>query len=496
MKLISKYQKKLILSRSWIVIVLVLSLLTTSCNKFLDIQPEGELIGDQLLKDAEGFETAMYGLYATMNKNNLYGRNLSHTIPEVLAQYFYSPGNQLAEALLKYDYKHALAEESLSLIWSDMYNNIANVNNVLKSLEKFGPQDLKHYNLYKGEALGLRAFMHFDLLRIYAENIKLNAAATGIPYSTEFGLKAPDFSSLSEVYEKVIGDLTQAEQLLANDQQYITFPKSTNNDNFLKDREIHFNLYAVQATLARVYLTKGDLPNALLYAEKVINVKKHQLLTPVETADGVMRGMLYPKEAIFGLYSKNYYSTVYERFFIRTTLFSYERRLGLKDKYTAFTGTGHDYRLDSYFKSPNNPARPLDTILRFVKLIDQFQMDNQEYLRPAGRIKGINLIRLPEMYFIAAEALLATDPEKARSYFDTVIKSRGLVGLKDRIPAVSLTLDLITAERYKEFLGEGQTFFNMKRLNSNIVDIQQQVVPASKAIYVLPIPLNEYDYRN
>ncbi|MNZ54027.1 SusD family protein [compost metagenome] len=475
----------------WSAIGLFLLIFTTSCEKFLDIQPEGELTNDQLLKDAGGFETAMYGVYASMGKNTLYGQNVSHNMLEVLGQYFVSPGNSYAENLLKYNYKFAAVESTLSGVWSNTYSNIANVNNVLKNLERLGPNKLQYYKLYKGEALGLRAFLHFDLLRMYTENIQLNAAASGIPYSTDFNLKAPAFIPLADVYTKLISDLTTAEQLLSVDQQYITFPKTKNNYNYLNDREIHFNLYAVQATLARVYLTKGDMANALLYAEKVIKSNKFQLLDKTAIANGVMKGVLYPKEVIFGLYSTNYFATVRDRFYLQTTFSAYDNRSDISTIYNNVQG-GHDFRWDAFFKTPSTQLEKL----RFVKLIDQYQLIDQEYLRPAGRIKGINLIRLPEMYYIAAEALLTTDPEKARDYFDLILKSRGLIGLKEQVPAVPLTLDLITADRFKEFIGEGQTFFNMKRLNSPVYTTDKQTIPASNAIYVFPIPVAEYDYRN
>ena len=76
-------------------------------------------------------------------------------------------------------------------------------------------------------------------------------------------------------------------------------------------------------------------------------------------------------------------------------------------------------------------------------------------------IAGINLIRLPEMYLIAAEALLEKEPEVALEYFDTFIATRGLMKFKDR--GQKLTLEDIDKERKKEFFGEGQEFYNMKR---------------------------------
>ena len=56
------------------------------------------------------------------------------------------------------------------------------------------------------------------------------------------------------------------------------------------------------------------------------------------------------------------------------------------------------------------------------------------------------------------------------------------------------------AIRFKEYFGEGQTFFNLKRqhLNINAWDNatgKEKVIPASKKIYVIPIPDSEYENR-
>ncbi|MEO6682916.1 MAG: RagB/SusD family nutrient uptake outer membrane protein [Ginsengibacter sp.] len=471
----------------WTLLCCIVLLFTSSCNKFLDVNPAGELPAEKLLKDAAGFENAMYGVYATMPKGSLYGASLSNDMVEVLAQSFESFGNNYVFNLQTYNYKFSSVEAELLNTWKDMYNNISNVNNVLKNLNNFSPQTLKYYDLYKGEALGLRAFMHFDLLRLYTEH---KAGAEGIPYSKSFSLTPPDFSTAAQNYTQIITDLKEAENLLKQDQAYFTFPKVNPAEGFVKDREIHFNLYAVQATLARVYFTQGDLPNALIYAEKVIQSGKFQLLDKAEVASGVMKGILYPKETIFGLYSNNYFTTAKSRFYLETSFYSYNPRKNTKAIYEK-NQVGHDYRWDAFFKLPLVPSGNI----RFVKLVDPYQLEDREFQRPAQYIKGINMIRLPEMYYIAAEALLNSNPQKAREYFDKVLESRGLIGLANQVPAQSLTLNLITEDRYKEFIGEGQNFFNMKRLHLDITDVYQKVIPASKEVYVLPVPLEETDYR-
>lgn len=44
--------------------VMLMLLSLGSCNSFLDIKPEGELIQDEQFKDVQGYRDAMYGIYA------------------------------------------------------------------------------------------------------------------------------------------------------------------------------------------------------------------------------------------------------------------------------------------------------------------------------------------------------------------------------------------------------------------------------------------------
>jgi hypothetical protein len=106
------------------------------------------------------------------------------------------------------------------------------------------------------------------------------------------------------------------------------------------------------------------------------------------------------------------------------------------------------------------------------------------------------MIRMPEMYYICSEALLEADYDKALTYFDDVLVSRGLEPLANRTSNNTLTQDLINLERYKEFVGEGQTFFNMKRQNLAIKSADGKTTfQPSNDIYVVPVPDVEYENR-
>ena len=70
-----------------IMVLLALILGGSSCDSFLDVQPKGEVLEGDLLKDAKGFENALYGVYAKMGATNLYGQNLSYSALDLMAQY-------------------------------------------------------------------------------------------------------------------------------------------------------------------------------------------------------------------------------------------------------------------------------------------------------------------------------------------------------------------------------------------------------------------------
>ena len=282
-----------------------LMVLATSCDNFLDVHPKGEIVGKDLLSERKGFENALYGVYASMRNDKAYGAYMTYYVMDVLAQYFNCPGNSDITDLSAFKYKeNPEVTKVFSDIWSTMYQNISYANNILVNLENQSPETLEFYDIYKGEALGLRAYMHFDLLRLYADQAT-DAKTRGIVYNTAFSLKPSDILPKTKVYERIIADLRAAEKLLDNEKLY---EAASPEDGFFLDQSIHFNLQAARATLARVYLTQGNIDSAFYYADKVIREGGLELVEKTEIAGDVI-GALSQKETIFGLYAKESFYT-------------------------------------------------------------------------------------------------------------------------------------------------------------------------------------------
>lgn len=169
--------------------------------------------------------------------------------------------------------------------------------------------EFRHIRLYKGELLALRAYLHFEMARIFAVPFASGDAAAkakAIPYVTKYGMEVTPYSSLEKVFELIVADLTEAEKYLAADEELVTATRTNASDGFTSCRITHLNLYAVQALLARAYWTMGNLDLAEDYAEKVIDSGKFPLMTTAEAWNAVETGTLNMQETVFGLYSTQY----------------------------------------------------------------------------------------------------------------------------------------------------------------------------------------------
>ena len=108
---------------------------------------------------------------------------------------------------------------------------------------------------------------------------------TVVPYVDKYDLKISPFLSAEAAYGRIIGDLKAAEEIMSENGEYFENADQQNNE-FLKDRQIHMNLYAIQGMLARVYWMKGDLKTAAEYAQKVLDCGYFELADKSEIEFG------------------------------------------------------------------------------------------------------------------------------------------------------------------------------------------------------------------
>ena len=471
------------------ILLITWGVLGTSCQDWLDVKPKSEVKADVLFETEAGFKDALSGVYLLMTNSSAYGLDLTLGFNDVLARQ-YTLNSTFCDYYdeSEYRYEKENVESRIARIWLAQYNTIANVNNILENLKGYDEDALPLYNVYKAECLGLRGFMHFDLLRLFSENIVNNQNAQGIPYVDNYSFEVSPFLSAEAAYGRIIGDLKAAEDLMLKNGEYFEDAEQQNNE-FLKDRAIHMNLYAIQGILARVYWMKGELKTAAEYAQKVLDCGYFELADKSEIQD-LVNGVLSPKETIWGLFSSTFYTDVRSILYLTGSPTCLFLKAEHDEDYNA-DKEGTDYRYDKWFNSYNQVEA---SGMRCIKILDTYELTYSS--RKESRVKGINMLRLPELYYIITEYYLSIDrPDEAIKYYDKVMVSRGLTAYADR-QGVTLTLEQVIRERKKELIGEGQYFFTLKRYNQDILETKSgKTYKASNDIYVLPIPENEIEYR-
>ncbi len=479
----------------------ILLLLMTSCNEWLDIQPEASVSEKELFSTREGFYEALNGIYTRSSQADLYGGEFSVGTPGVLAQNYSNSVYDYThyEKTSLYEYTDQDFKNRRNGIWGAAYNAIANCNLILENIDEqknlFGENEFK---MIKGEVLALRAYLHFDMLRMFGSSYLTGAADPAIPYVTSYSNKVTELSTVSEVCTLAIADLEAAKELLENDliitEEYVVgYPGGedvTETDNpllFFQNRRHRLNYYAVCSELARVYLYVADYPKALLNAEIVINSDKFPWADVADLleADPQLKDRIMYGEIIFGWYADAQETNLYNRFNSVVTG-QYIDYNAARSFYEVGGVGAEDYRFKAWFTqvaSSNDGSR---------YQINKFLRDEDINLHPLV-IPGI---RLGEMYFIAAESAYSTDPGKAWMYLNTLRFHRGIGNeLSDDTENIDFTTEVLKEYR-KETFAEGQLFFAYKRLNATIIGQNNTSYGPDPEIFNISLPEDEIEFGN
>ena len=156
----------------------------------------------------------MNGLYNNLTSNSLYGKNLSYELIDVISKR-YAPlaKSTYLTSLNSWGYAEENVSKALESTWATAYTTILNCNVILENLAtQQGILSPAETNLMKGELLALRAFLHFDMLRLFGPIYKEDPSAPSIPYNESVKImNLPLLSADSIVHNKIMRDLDEAE---------------------------------------------------------------------------------------------------------------------------------------------------------------------------------------------------------------------------------------------------------------------------------------------
>ncbi|SFN92397.1 SusD family protein [Chitinophaga sp. YR627] len=486
--------------KKYYTLIIVMATGLMSCSKWLDVTPKSEVSQGALFSTQSGFEEALNGVYSRCTQEDSYGKEITCGFLDVLAQNYVitSQDPQAYKQTSIYNYEEENFMRRRDAAWIALYNGIANSNLILHHIK--GQEKLfagQEYSLIKGEALALRAYLHFDLLRMFGPSYVSDPNALAIPYVMDFSKKVTPMSSVRQVLDSAILDLTEAKALLKvsdpilNAGYKVGYPAKDSSTEetgalFLQNRRHRLNYYAVCGELARVYLYKGDKANALANALEVINSNKfpwtrqNDFLNP---NDEKKDRILY-RELLFAWYVPNMSGALNSRFRNGESALFVTSSEGQNMYETGGVG-GDDFRYKQWFSEQSGG---LGTRLQLEKYYRDGDANIHYQMAPA--------IRLSEMYYIAAECTFDTDPAKAWDYFNEVRLHRGIGTRITEERSKDVFMTELVKESRKEFYGEGQIFYMYKRLNRAVTGLAGIQYPATNKMFVFPLPDDEIQFGN
>lgn len=474
--------------------ILIISLAAAAlsgCSGWLDVQPYDEIAEDDLLSTENGFMQQLNGIYIELNDEMLYGGALSVEMIEIMGG-AYEIGNDGSvwgnyDDIASYEYGTEYWQTRFNETWNKAYSLILGCNLLLAKIDS--RKDVfsgDNYYIIKGEALALRAMLHFDLLRLFGPVYSRNPDAASIPYYKEYDGTAHAVQPASEIAGLILDDLNEARVLLSVDPvrtegTRMDGPSGGETDTFLYYRNLRLNYFAVSALLARVYLWTGDREEAFKYATEVIQAGNDGIFPFVDrslvTGSPDDPDRIFSSEVIFAL-SDNQRETLFNNYFDPSRLpnyvFTMEGSLFSNVIYGGVDtgGSRYDYRYLANWKTTGGSSY-------FYKY---YNMTNTGDIRNTM----VPLIRLGEMYLIAAESQ-SDDIGGGLAYVNALRAGRGVTQL------TSLDRNLLQYEYIRELYGEGQLFFMYKRMFTRVIfsSNENENPEASDAIFTVPLPQSE-----
>ncbi|MGB5820367.1 MAG: RagB/SusD family nutrient uptake outer membrane protein [Saonia sp.] len=431
-----------------------LFLFSVSCENFVDVDPpQSELTGEVVFEDVATANATLANIYAKLRDNAL-STGRPSGITYLIGLYadelnLASFGGQAEpfniNALIPTD-------DLVTSLWSDAYNLIFETNAIIQGVENSTTLSLEDKDQIKGEALFLRAFLHFYLVNLFGD----------IPYITTSDFRVNTVVSripAQEVYVQLISDLGEAKRLLP--AEYVT------------GERIRANRAVASALLARIYLYTEEWEKTTEESTNLINNS----------------GLFTLENDLNKVFLKDSGSTIWQ----------------LKSIPGSNTNEGSTFIFIS--------APPINASLNNA-LIDAFESGDQRQAQWTANLSdGTNvfyfpfkykeqfptgssleysiLFRLAEQYLIRAEARAQLGDINGAQQDLNIIRNRAGLGATPAATTSDL-LDAILQERQVELFTElGHRFFDLKR-TGRIDTVLGPIKPGWDATDVLlPIPESE-----
>ncbi|MEJ7767238.1 MAG: RagB/SusD family nutrient uptake outer membrane protein [Chitinophagaceae bacterium] len=472
------------------------SLLTqlTSCSK-LEEQPYSSIYTSNFYKTASDAQAALVSAFSPVADMHAgpatiiisdFSADQAYPRPVVgrntYTLFNYDPNYTSQKSFSRYN-------ESAQQVWQSCYAGIENANLVIENVPNTNMDSLRRNEII-GEALFLRAYYYWTLTKNFKDVIiKTKASST---LEEAYQGKSPK----ADVYKQIYADLDRAINLLPNYTPALTKGWAS------KQTAI--------ALFAKAALYNEEWARALDKAQQVIVSGRYTLMLEVKDLYDVTKEDAARQEIMWAFESvstspgrgsqvtslhgpKNSESPAYGpqsfgSIFIYPSFFA---SFNPSDKRRQLLDTNY---LNTQGRTVNQ--KDITPITPFGILVKKYQ--SPKPLAPGGTDSNIPILRLADIYLIAAEAEARLNGPTTLAY-SYVLPVRQRAGLGNIAAGLSKDqfIDAVLQERSWEFFAEGDRWYDLTRTGKFLTVIPLAVndvfpirTPLPKHRY-FPIPLDE-----
>lgn len=423
----------------------------SQCSKQLDdISPKDQIPEDQLSNN--DMVSLKNGMYSQM-ENVMFAYAFDFDVRA--GHYIGGPGFSLSGDPINM----GPTDPTITTMWQTSFAALDKINYLLETIDK--KSNPAAFNTIKGEALYFRALNYTQMVYRWG----------GVPILTKRTSAKVQRATEAEVWAQIKTDLLAAEKLLPD-----------YSDRF------YISAQAVQALLAKVYLSSGDKANAIVFADKVLSFGQTSGKLALANSATDYASMLISgstsKELIFA-FANNTTSNphlYYQQLNDIDGSWSYSPTVEVYNNlYSDPAIASGDKRKSAVFS--NDKTR----VIKFPNGVSGQQLVSTIN----ANFTPILVSRVAELYLIKAEAqgLGQAAETTLQPYFNARYQTVPAAGTVAALSALNFQ-NLILDENRREFFGEGHRWYDLKRTNRT--DLLTSLNGRTYLMYY-PIPQTEKD---
>ncbi|MGQ1787434.1 RagB/SusD family nutrient uptake outer membrane protein [Saccharicrinis sp. GN24d3] len=416
--------------KNLLIFLLLIAFVTSSCDSWLDLQPENEVVKEDFWKTQADVESVLWSAYKGVQDLH---SGLIH-MGEMRADELKTINSDVL--LARYG---LISASNYFADWAEWYKIIGFCNLIIAESQGVVEIDM-NYNTEEheanvAEAKAIRALAYFYVVRWWKD-----APLITEPYDTDDQGFMKEKNTDEEILKFICEDLKKAAPKVKElyDEEWELYGR--------------FTQVAAYTLLADICLYMEDYDNVLTYCDKVLSSGKK---------------ILEPSENWFELFMDDFSNesileiSFHKKYNQRNSLFE------LYGKNTSDYEFAHHYDVFNLYNENDIRGKLTynDQTLQLEKYVTTLTADDQVLISQDNSDFNFKLYRLAEVYFMQAEAyIMKSQFDLAKKALGEITNRAGLGRTVDAGDTHDEMLRFLLEEKHREFCGEGKRWFDLLRV--------------------------------